>query len=110
MDEPILRAKEVHERAKVDDFDHRSFIDLANFRIVGDGFDPVDRSSDRIGVGRGDLYRAVVLDIDLRAGLLDDLSDDFAAGADHFADLVGWDLQSFNSRRELAELRPGAGQ
>ena len=59
---------------------------------------------DRLAVGRGDLHGAVVLDVDLGAGLLDDLADHLAAGADHFADLVGRDLEGLDARRVLAEL------
>ena len=55
-------------------------------------------------LGGGDLHRAVVLDVDLGAGLLDDLADDLAAGADDFADLVDRDLQHLDARGMLAEL------
>ena len=57
---------------------------------------------------RGDLDRAVVLDVDLGAGLVDDLADHLAARADHFADLVGRDLDRLDARRVLAELGAGA--
>ena len=67
--------------------------------------DPVDRGRDRLAVGGGDLDRAVVVDVDLGAGLLDDLADDLAARADHFADLVDRDLDGLDARRVLAELR-----
>ena len=61
-------------------------------------------------VGGGDLHRAVVLDVDLGAGLLDDLADHLAAGADHFADLVGRDLEHLDARRVLAELGARRGE
>jgi hypothetical protein len=57
-----------------------------------------------------DLDRAVVLDVDLGAGLFHDLADHLAAGADHFADLVGRDLDGLDARREFAQLGAGAGQ
>src|SRR3546814_12938924 len=47
-----------------------------------------ERGSRGRRVLRGDLYSAIVLDVDLGAGLLDDLADHLAAGADHFTDLV----------------------
>ena len=50
--------------------------------------DAVDRLLHRVAVGRGDVDRAVVLDVDLGAGLLDDAADDLAAGSDDVADLV----------------------
>ncbi len=48
--------------------------------------------------------------MDLGAGLLDDLADHLAAGADHFTDLVGGDLEGFDARRVFAELGAGIGQ
>src|SRR5947208_2412239 len=53
---------------------------------------------------RGDLHVAVVVDIDLGAGLLDDFTDHLAAGADHFADLVGGNLEGLDARRVFAEF------
>ena len=63
-----------------------------------------------LGVGGGDLHRAVVLDVDLGAGLLDDLADHLAAGADHFADLVGRDLEHLDARGMLAEFGARGGE
>ena len=63
-----------------------------------------------LAVVGGDLHGAVVLDVDLGAGLLDDLADHLAAGADHFADLVGRDLEGLDARRVFAELGAGIGQ
>ncbi|KTT91493.1 hypothetical protein NS44R_14805, partial [Mammaliicoccus sciuri] len=58
----------------------------------------------------GDLHGAVVLDVDLGAGLLDDLADHLSAGADHFADLVGGDLEGLDARSIFAELGARRGQ
>jgi hypothetical protein len=51
-----------------------------------------------------DLHGAVVGDVDLGAGLLHDLADHLAAGADHLADLVDRDVEHLDARRVLAEL------
>ena len=48
-----------------------------------------------VGVGRRDVDRAVVLDVDRDAGLVDDALDGLAAGADDVADLVGLDLDAW---------------
>src|SRR5208283_4181744 len=64
----------------------------------------VDGSLDLGAVARGDLHRAVVLDIDLRASLFDDFADDLAARPDHLADLVGRNLHRLDARGEIAEL------
>ena len=69
-------------------------VDFANFRFGNDGLDPFERGTDRFAVGRRDLHRAVVLDVDLGAGLFDDFADHLAAGTDHFADLVGSECES----------------
>ena len=53
-------------------------------------------------VGRGDVNRAVVLDVDLDAGLLDDAADHLAARSDQVADLIGRNLQGVDARRVLA--------
>ena len=49
-------------------------------------------------------FSAVVFDVDLGAGLLDDLADDLAARADHVADLVGGNGQLFDARCEFAQF------
>ena len=104
MDQAVLGAEEVHEGAEVHDLDDGAFVDVADFRLGRDRLDPVDRRLDRLAVGGSDLDRAVVLDVDLGAGLFHDLADHLAAGADHFADLVGRDLERLDARRVLAEL------
>src|SRR5262249_16384050 len=98
---------EVDEGAEVHGLHHGAFVDVADLRIGGDRLDPVDGGPDRLAVGRSDLHGAVVLDVDLGAGLLDDLADHLAAGADHFADLIGGDLEGLDARRVFAKL--GAG-
>src|SRR5690606_10876831 len=110
VDEAVLGAEEVDEGAEVGGLDDRTLVDLADFRLGNDGVDPLLRRFDLLGVGRSDLDRAVILDVDLRTGLFDDLADHLAAGADHVADLVGRNVHHLDARRELAELRTGAGQ
>jgi hypothetical protein len=50
------------------------------------------------------LTRAVVLDVDRDARLLDDAFDGLAAGADDQADLVGLDLEGRDARRVLRQM------
>ena len=110
VDETVFRAEEIHEGAEIDYLHDRTLVDLTDFRIVRDGFDPIDCGADRIAVGGGDLHGAVVLNIDLGAGFFDDLANDLAAGADHFADLVGRNLQGLDARREFTKFRPRPGE
>src|SRR6195952_4532844 len=105
MDEAVLGSEEVHESAEVHDLDDLAVIDLADFRLRDDAADPLERGLDRLAVGGRDLHRAVVLDVDLGAGLFDDLPDHLSARAPHFADLVGRNLDLLDARGMLAELR-----
>src|SRR5215831_3087442 len=108
--ETVLGSEEVYERTEVHHLDHRAFVDVTDFGLGSDRLDPVDRRLHRIAVGRCNLYRPVVGNIDLRAGLFDDLADHLAAGADHFADLVDRNVEHFDARRVLAELSTMLGE
>ncbi len=57
----------------------------------------------------GDIDGAVVLDVDLGAGLGGDLLMTGAAGADDLPDLVGVDLHGEHFGGILADLGPGGG-
>jgi hypothetical protein len=61
-------------------------------------------------VGSSDEDRAVLLDVDLGAGLLDDLVDVLALGTDHFTDLVGRHLDGLDTRSARLELLAGRAQ
>ena len=100
----VLGAEEVHERAEVHDLDDLALVDRADLGLRRDLLDAPQGRLDRLALGGGDLHRAVVLDVDLGAGLGDDLADHRAARADHLADLVGRDLDGLDARRVLAEL------
>ena len=53
------------------------------------------------------LILPVVFDVDLHAGLLDDAANHLAAGPNHVADLIDWNLQGVDSRREGRNLLAG---
>ena len=59
-------------------------------------------------VGRRDVHAAVVLDVDLDAGLLDDAADRLAARADDVADLLGRDADRDDARRVGGDVRRAA--
>src|SRR6185503_18265387 len=65
---------------------------------------------DGLVVGRVDIDRPVVGDVDLGAGFFNDFAYDLAAGADHFADLVGRNLDDLDARSVFAELTARFGQ
>src|SRR3546814_811431 len=110
VDEAVLAAHEVHERAEVDDVDDLAGVDLADFRFLDDAEDPLLGGFDLVDVGRADLDDALVVDVDLRAGFRDDLADDLAAGADDVADLRLVDLDRLDARCVRAQFGAGRGQ
>jgi hypothetical protein len=69
VDETVLAAHEVHERAEIDDVDDLAVIDLADFGFLDDAEDPLARRLRSAEVGRADLDQAFVVDVDLGAGL-----------------------------------------
>ena len=62
------------------------------------------RARHGVAVVRVDVHGAVVLDVDLRAGLGDDAFDGLAAGADDEADLLRIDLDGLDARRVFAQF------
>ncbi len=88
MDQAVLGAEEVDEGAKISGFHDLAGIDDAQFRLSDDAADFVDRGLRFFVVGGRDFDSAVIVDVDFGAGLLDDLADDLAAGADDVADFV----------------------
>ena len=59
-------------------------------------------------IRRRHVHGAIVLDVDLDAGLFDDAADDLAAGSDDVANLVGRNLERVNTRRVLGDVRRSA--
>src|SRR6185295_5629420 len=110
VNEAIFGAVEIHEGAEVNCLHDRTVINHADLGIGSKRFDPFDRGINRLGLGRSNFYGAVILDIDLGAGFLDDFADHLSAGADHVADLVDRYLDHLDARRMLAELRTRGGQ
>src|SRR5208283_3577854 len=109
VDEAVLGAEEIDEGPKLDGLDDRAVVNRPDFRLRGDRLDPVYCGLDLGAVAGGDLYGAIVLDVDLGASLFDNLADHLAARADDLADLVGRDLHRLDARGELAELGARAG-
>ena len=104
VDEPVLLAEEVHERAELHDLHDLALVDRADLGLRRDGADARQRRLDRLALGGCDLDGAVVLDVHLGPALGHDLADHRAARADHLADLVHGDLDGLDARGVLAEL------
>src|SRR5262249_14935803 len=84
--QPVGAGHDLDERSEVDDLAHRTTIDLADLGIGREAANAVDGPLHRRPVGRRDVDRAVVLDVDLDAGLLDDAADDLPTGPDEVPD------------------------
>ena len=112
MHQPVATGKDVHEGAELGDAHHLARVlrvDLGLGR-VGDGLDPLQRLADGVGVGGTHPDRAVVLHVDLGAGLSLDVLDDLALGADDLADLVDGHLDGRDPGRRGGDLLAGRRQ
>ena len=109
MNQTVLGTEEVHESTKVDNLHDLAVIDHTFFRLGNDGVNPVLCRLDRGAVGGCDIDHTVIVDVDLCAGLFDDLADHLATGTDDFADLVGRYGHDFNARGVFAKLFAALG-
>src|SRR5579872_2177438 len=107
--ETFFDGQDLHEGTEVHDPFHDSGVHFADFDVARNVFHHALRLLAGIGVRRRDEYAPVVFDVDLGAGLGDDLVDDLAAWADDVFDLVGMDLQHEHAGCELGEAAPRSG-
>src|SRR4051794_31835314 len=107
VDQSVLAGHEGHERAEIDDAGDLAGVDGAGLGLGDDAADPLAGGLDLAEVGRTDLDHALVIDVDLGAGLRDDFADDLTAGADDFADLILGDLHRLDPRRVSRQLFTG---
>ena len=96
--ETVGAGEDLDEGTEVHDLLDRPFVDLPDLGLGGEAVDPVDGLLHRRLVGRRDVDRPIVLDVDLDAGLLDDAANHLAARSDHVANAVDADLQRHNAR------------
>ena len=88
MNQPVAVSDEIHEGAEIDDLHNFSAVDQAYFGLRHNVFDPLDCGFARLVVGRRNLNRAIIADIDLSPGGFADLTNDLAAGTDDLTYLV----------------------
>ena len=80
MDETVLGPEEIDEGPEVHCLDDFARIDHAELRLCDNALNPVHRLFGGLKIDRGDFDRAVIVDVDLAAGDLADLTNDLAAG------------------------------
>jgi len=102
--------QDFHEGAEIGDALDHALVDGADLRLGGETLDDVESLFDCLGIAGGDVHRAVVLDVDGDAGLVDDALDRLATGADDEPNLVGLDLDGGDARRVLGEVRSRRGE
>src|SRR6202022_4012110 len=111
VDQAVLVRHDLDEGAEGHDADHLAPVVLSHLDLAGVVADQLLGFGGRLAVDGADDDPAVVLDVD--AGdtrVFDDLADHFASGADHFADLVGMDLDGDHPRRVRRHRGPRRAQ
>src|SRR5690348_1211742 len=100
----FLAGQDLDESAEAHDPGDLAEIQTADLNLAGDAFDHVDRSLGLLAVDGSDLDGAVVLDVDLGAGVFLDLADRGTTLADDVADLLRVDLDRDDARGVSAHL------
>src|SRR5262249_44019279 len=100
----VAPRRDLDEGPEVLDRGHLALVDLADADLLGQGVHVGQGGLGAGGVHVRDVDRAVVLDVQLGAGLLLDGLDGLAAGADQQADLVGVDLGGQEARGVVGDL------
>ena len=108
VDEAVLAGQHFHERAEGGDGNDLAGVDLAHFDFLEHALDHRLGALQTFRLGGVDVNGAVVLDVDLGAGLGLDALDVLAARPDEFADAIGGDLDGDDARGVRAEFAVGA--
>ena len=109
VDHAVVARGDLNERADRQDADDLAVVQGAD---LGDEADVVDHllgGVARSGIDRSDEDVAVVVDVDLGAGVGADLLDGLAAGADDLTDLLDGDLHGDHLRSVLGDVRARLG-
>ena len=109
VEEPVGAWEDLDERAELGESHDLAEVGLTYFRDSRDVGDHLDGAGETIGVGRGYIDPARVVDIDLDSSGIDDAADDLTAGSDEVADLVGGDLDGVDPGSELRLLFSSLG-
>ena len=86
--------------AEIRNFDNLAFVNGTDFRFPDKLFNHFNCSVAFLFGERCHLYRAGIVDFNAGAGFTLDAANNFAAGADDFADFIRFNLNGDNSRRK----------
>ena len=103
MNHTILVRSQLYECTEIHDADNGTCQNLTRLDVGHDALDDGNCLVDHCLIGAAYRYAAIVLDIDLNAGLLDDLVDYLALLADYIADLLRIDGDLNDLRSILAD-------
>jgi hypothetical protein len=99
MEQAVEARHDLDEGAEIGNPLDFADVGLIQFRRGGQFLNDANRLGRRGFVGRSDVDAAVILDIDLHAGPLDDAANHLAARTDDVADLIDRDTDGDDPRR-----------
>ena len=98
VDESVLAGEHFHEGAELGDGNNLAGVNLAHFDLLEHALDHRLGALQTFRLGGVDVDGAIVLDVDLGAGLGLDALDVLAARSNEFADAIRWDLDGNDAR------------
>src|SRR5579872_6968552 len=101
VQQSVGAGEDLDKSPEIDQPDNFAQVGFAYFRDRGDIGHHLDRPVGRGAIGGENVYGAIVGDVDLNAGGIDDAADHLAAGTDQLADFVGRDGQGIDARSVL---------
>ena len=107
MNHAFLAGSEFNKCAEFLDADNSSVEHLSFFELRNDRCDVLLSHFHTLGIAAADGYAAVILDVDLDAGALDDLVDGLSALTDDLSDLLRIDLHVIDLGSILVNGRTG---
>jgi len=105
----LLTGSDLNESTDGDDSGNTAGVDLAYLGLKYDTVDNGLSCVSRITVNCCNIDSTVILDVDLGAGVSNDLLDDLTAAADNLTDLVGVDLHGDHLGCVLGNVSSGSG-
>src|SRR5579859_6605247 len=95
----LFTRQNLHERAEVHQPAHRTRINLADLNLLCQRTHRIHRAIHAILRDGRDVHRAIIVNVNLRTGLVLNAADRLAARADDRANLIRVDLDGLNARR-----------
>src|ERR1700691_2401517 len=104
VQQAVRTRENLDESAEIHQPHHFAQVGLADLGHGGNVADDLQRVIARGFVGGRYMHGAVVVHVDLHAGLLDDAANHLAAWSDDVADLIGRNVNGVNARRVLRHV------